>query len=356
MRISFIFKSIIVTIIGVAVFLGATACSHTPNFRNIDRSMVENAIAEERMMLLGDVEQYVLIRGRDRDAPLLVFLHGGPGTSAMPFNRVFNSELEDEFVFVNWDQRGTGKSFSAQTNPANLTLDRMTRDLDELVDALRAEFDKEQVLLIGHSWGSMLGLEYVSRHPEKVAAYIGIGQMADTAASETEGYDWLLARVTELGDDTAIARLEEIGPPPYSNGDEMMAQRQLLNKFGGAWIEPKSDINYALIMLKAPEFTWTDIRAVLSGADISLNTLYETFTSLNAIETYPVLDVPVFLMEGRHDHVVSPVQAVKYLDAVIAPHKELIWFENSAHTLQVEEADRYNAEVLRIARQVGILQ
>jgi len=219
-------------LIASAVVIALTARTHTPPFRHPDGRLVEGSIAEERRVTLGGWDQYVLIRGRDRTAPILLYLHGGPGTSEMPVLRVYNAALEEDFVFVNWDQRGTGKSYSANLDPATLTLDRMTRDLDELVDLLRAEFGQDRIMLVCHSWGTQLGLEYVARHPEKVAAYVGVGQISDATQSDALGYAWALAEATARDDDEAVGTLEGIGPPPYSITN-VKRQRRYVWRYGG---------------------------------------------------------------------------------------------------------------------------
>lgn len=340
----------------LAVVALVTSNTHTPTIKDANGNVIKGSIAEERFVMLGYARQYVLIRGRDRSAPLLVFLHGGPGTSAMAFNRNYNSALEDHFVFVNWDQRGTGYSFLPSAEPSALTLAQITADLDELIDLLKAEFEAREILLVGHSWGSMLGLNYISQHPEKVTAYVGIGQMADTEASEIDVYDWAIKEAERREDLKALEILQSIGRPPYDDVGEMMTHRSIVSKYGGSWLEPKSDIAYALDVMRASEFAWPSLRNILRGGDASLQALFPEFANLNAFESYPELDIPIFFFEGRHDQVVSTRQAEAYLKAVDAPLKALVWFENSAHSPQWEEPQMFNSEILRVARQTEILE
>ena len=117
---------------------------------------------------------------------------------------------------------------------------------------------------------------------------------------------------------------------------------------------PKSDVDYALEGVRAKEFAWTELTTILKGGDVSLDALFETFRGLDAAATYPALDVPVYMMMGRNDRVVSPIQAEAYFDVLDAPSKEFMWFENSAHSPQWEEADRFNAEMLRIADELNL--
>ena len=342
--------------IGLVILLAATSSAYTPAFRNADGEIITTSIAEERRMVLGGAEQYVLIRGRNRNAPLLVFLHGGPGYSAMPFNRLRNAALEEEFVFVNWDQRGAGKSFSAAKDPSTLTLDQLTQDLDDLVDALREEFGQKKVLMVGHSWGSLLGLHYVSRHPEKIAGYIGVSQFSNALASERESYEWALAEAQKKSDTKTIADLEKIGPPPYDAVDEMWTQRRALNKMGGVWLEPRPDSYYARQYLRCAEFAWPGLINLVRGGHLSMEQLFSTAFTANAFIDYPQLSAPVFFFEGRHDHVTSPRLAEIYLNALEAPQKELIWFERSGHMPNWEEPEKFHGEVRRVAAALDLLQ
>lgn len=308
-------------------------------------------------MRLGGTEQYVLIRGRDRTAPLLVFVHGGPGYSAMPFNRLLNADLENDFVFVNWDQRGAGYSFSAAQDRSTLTLDQIVADLDELVDALRSEFGQDEVLLIGHSWGSVVGLEYVSRYPEKVAVYIGVSQVTNGAESEAESYRWSVEQAQIQGRADLLADLEETGPPPYGTLEDMWAQRRALTELGGVWRrDPQSALHYFLQYLSIPEFAWPGFINLARAGNRSMEAVNATLFGYDAFEAHPVLDAPVVLMEGVHDRIQSPRLAQAYLDQLVAPHKELIWFEQSAHMPNWEEPETFNDEVRRIAADVGLLR
>ncbi|MGP1354299.1 MAG: alpha/beta fold hydrolase [Parasphingopyxis sp.] len=348
-----IYVILIVSIIAIVLF--ATARTFTPPFRDADGRIIATSIAEERRMRIGATRQYVLIRGRDRAAPLLIFIHGGPGYSAMPFNRLLNADLENDFLFVNWDQRGTGYSFSAATDRSTLTLDWIVEDLDDLIDALLSEFGRDRVLLVGHSWGSVVGLEYVARHPEKIAAYVGVGQATNGPGSEAESYRWALdeARRRERADLTA--KLEKIGPPPYGSLKDMWVQRRVLTELGGVWRhEPQSSLRYFLRYLSVPEFAWPGFINLVRAGKVSMEALNDTLFGYDAFDAHPALDTPVYLIEGVHDRIQSTRLAQAYLDRLAAPHKELIWFEQSAHMPHWEEPDRFNEEIRRIAAEAGL--
>ena len=127
---------------------------------------------------------FLMTRGANRHAPVLLWLHGGPGGAERPLFRYFDADLERDFVVAYWDQRGTGRSFDANADPRQLTVARHLDDLDAVVDRLRDQLDQERIVLIGHSWGAALGLLYAQKHPDKIAAYIAVSPLVATLAQQ----------------------------------------------------------------------------------------------------------------------------------------------------------------------------
>ncbi|MFK7803336.1 MAG: alpha/beta fold hydrolase [Anaerolineae bacterium] len=344
-----VFTWLAVPLLGFAAFAFVTAKGSTPSLAQSDT----HSIAEERMIELGGVEQYVLLRGKDRTAPLLVYVHGGPGASATPFLRTHNAELENEFIAVYWDQRGAAKSFNSNLDPAYMTIDKMTADLGELIDLLLAEFNQEQVILVGHSWGTVLALEHVANRPETVAAYIAVSQTTNQSESNTLGVEWALAQAQAAGDENAIAKLEAIGLPPYTI-EEFYTQRRYLNQFGGTLVEPQTDLDLLRLSLATSEFAWPDAISFVRSTSFSGRALWAEQQQYDAQTRHSSIEVPMYLMLGQHDKVISPELGIEYFDSLEAPEKELIWFEESAHAPLFEEPEKFNRSVKEIAEDVGI--
>lgn len=344
----------VVVLLGLGVAVAVlTSRTSTPVFLDSQGRVVSGSIAEERRVELGGVEQYVLIRGRDRTAPLLVYVHGGPGASETPFLRAHNWDLENDFVAVYWDQRGAGKSYDSALDPATLNIARMTADLSELIDLLLAEFEQDEVLLVAHSWGTILGLEHVAKRSETVAAYIAVSQIVNELESDAEGYAWAVSAAKAAGDAEALADLEALGPPPYSV-DEFMTQRELLVSLGGVFVAPQSNLQVVKTVLGTSEAAWPDLISFFRGNVLSVTALWPEHKRYDARERHALLEVPVFFMVGRHDRVISPRLSAEFLASVEAPDKTILWFEHSAHMLPFEEPERFGEEVRRIARHVGL--
>jgi pimeloyl-ACP methyl ester carboxylesterase len=315
--------------------------TYTPPITDANGVALPNSISEEERLTINGLEQWTLTRGADRDAPILLVLHGGPGAGEFAWFRAYDSALEDHFVVVHWDQRGAGKSFDSATPPETMNLEQYILDIDALIDHLRSKFGRERIAVLGHSWGSLLGTIYVSRHPEKVSAYIGTGQISDMRRNEEVSYGFALAEARRLDNNDAIADLEAIGAPPYGV-DETIVQRGWLDVFGGGLThEPRSMASLAWTAMSVPEFNLLDLIALARSALFSMDHLWTEISDVNLDETYLEFDVPVFFILGRYDQQTPSSLAEPYFNRLQAPDKELFYFEHSAHAPPWEEPDRF---------------
>ncbi len=173
-----------------------------------------SGIAELKPVELNGYPQWLLIRGQDVSRPLLLYLHGGPGESNMWTAHYTMKELEQHFVCVNWDQRGTGKSFRPGPSPETMTIDLFVKDTIALIELLRSRFGQQKVLLLGHSWGSMLAMKVAAARPDLLYAVIGMGQVVDGKRGEDLSYRYVLERAHAEHNRKAIRILEQLGAPP----------------------------------------------------------------------------------------------------------------------------------------------
>jgi len=176
-----------------------------------------NGIESLEMVRLGGIEQCISIRGWDKDNPVLLHLHGGPGTAEILFARYLDSELEKHVVVVRWDQRGAGKSYNPDIPPETMNTDQFISDTCELAEMLRKRFDEEKVYLVGHSWGSALGALTAARYPEFFHAFVGVAQFVDATENEEMTYQFTLDRAEESGNRQALSEIKEIGVPAWDN-------------------------------------------------------------------------------------------------------------------------------------------
>ncbi len=322
----------------------------TPPFRGRGGQVVEGSVAEVGYLPLGGTDQWVMTRGRDAANPPLILLHGGPGFAETFFFRHFNAPLEEGFTVVYWEQRGSGKSYDRHIPRWSMNVEQFIADLDGLVDVVRGRLGQDRVALFGHSWGSLLGTLYAARFPEKVAAYVGSGQIGDGPAAEAASYAFALAEAERLGNRKALDALRKIGPPPYPVG-AVWTERTWLSRLEGH-VKVGTLLELARMFLEGPERSVLDVPNLLRGFRFSMDALWEEGFRVNLLEEAPALEMPVFFFLGRHDHWVPPEISVAYLDALRAPSKELVWFDASGHEPFADEPEKFNRAMLERVRPV----
>lgn len=322
----------------------------TPAFRDAQGAVLSGSVAEEGYVRLGGLDQWVMVRGRSIDNPLMIILHGGPGSPETALFRATNSELEDAYTVVYWDQRGAGRSFHPSIDPLSMTTERFVADLDELVDAMLAKFGKRKTALLGHSWGSVLGTIYVSRHAQKVSVYVGVGQVADMARSELESYAFALAQADRRKRRRALKALRAIGPPPYQSMRAAGVQRRWLMAFGGATGPGFSIARLMLRALATPEAPLIHLVGFVRGSIFSLRRMEAELMDANLSRDFRHFDVPIVFILGRHDNQVVSKVSAEYFETIEAPHKALFWLERSGHFLPFEEPAAFNRIMVDIVR------
>jgi pimeloyl-ACP methyl ester carboxylesterase len=305
-----------------------------------------NGVEELLPLQINGATQWVSIRGSDRRNPILLFLHGGPGSPTMPEDYTFQTPWEDYFTVVQWDQRGAGKTYASNDPGAlasTMTIAQMTSDTEEIIQYLLKNFGKKRIFLLGHSWGSVLGLAVAQRHPEWLYAYLGVGQMINIQRSEEDGYRFALDEARSHRNGEAERELLSIAPYPGTaelTFDRIGVQRKWLTFYGGL-AYGRTDFAYdANAWTLSPDYTEKDLDLVDQGSLYSLTHLLNALEALN-YENVVTFKCPIFLFEGRHDYATSHTLAAEWFKRIDAPSKEFIWFDNSAHMVMQEEPGRF---------------
>ncbi|MGE0556575.1 MAG: alpha/beta fold hydrolase [Gemmatimonadales bacterium] len=301
-------------------------------------------IAELRPIEVGGITQWISIRGKHRDNPILLFVHGGPGSPMMPASWVFQTPWEEYFTVVQWDQRGAGKT-AAANDPAVVTptidLERMVADGEEIVAYLRDGFGKRKIFLLGHSWGTFIGVEIARRRPEWLHAYIGMGQAVNAPANERAGYEFALGEARRRDDRAALAELEGIAPYPAPDGsvtvEQILTQRKWVIAYGGlTW--GRSDYGYEQGAVRlSPDYDARDLAALRRAGLGSLTQLIGAMNAVRYDETALDFRCPIVIFAGRYDYETVSDVARAWFDKIAAPSKRFVWFEHSAHMIPFEE-------------------
>lgn len=336
-----------VTCVWVALF--ALAC-HASGRACAD----ERSISTSERVAIDGAELFLLTRGEDRSAPVVVWLHGGPGAAERPLFRYFNGALEDHFVVAYLDQRGAGRSFDPNVDPSQLTVARHLVDLDAVVSHLRRELGTQKVTLIGHSWGGALGLLYAHSHSDKVSAVVAVSPLVSTRVQQRAQYDFVYEEASRRKQEDVLAELRDIGAPPHGSAANVLAMERLAGRYGAVFHEEPSRMWILLRGVVAGLVTPWEIPRLIRGNQVSLEAMNDELIDLDLTKSVPELGVPVIFMLGRHDHHVSAEVASSYFEALRAPSKKVIWFEDSAHNVPFEQPERFNTSVQSELEAIGV--
>ena len=292
-------------------------------------------IREDAFVLLGGIEQWVTIRGDSCANPVILFLHGGPGNTLSPYADAIFGAWEKTFTLVQWDQRGAGRTYGRSTPPAEstLTIERMTEDGIQLATYLTRHLGKRKIILVGGSWGSVLGVHMVKSRPDLFHAYVGVSQIVGYRENQAAGYAKVLAMARAAGDQRTVSALEALGPPPWANPRNSGILRRATRAYEELTSTPAPESWW----VPSPAYDKPQIRAdYQEGEDFS----YLQFVGLKGDGMFSGVDlpglgmafeVPVFIIMGSEDLVTTPDVAMRYFDGITAPAKEFVLVPRAGH-------------------------
>lgn len=292
---------------------------------------------------IGGIEQWIQIGGDSPDNPVLLFLHGGPGASTRMAAAAWKS-WERYFTVVHWDQRGAGKTF--ERNGAHgcgqLTLERMIADGIEVAEFLLAHLRQDKIIVVGHSWGSALGVHMVKRRPELFAAFVGTGQLVNLQRNEEFNHARQLQWARAAGNDEALTALIEIGPPPYRDPKKLGALRDwadVLAPGAGDDVRPRPP-------LPSEDFSAADREALMKGFMFTVSQLYEEFCAIDLPALGLEFAIPMFCIMGEYDQQTAMELASEYFAAIDAPRKAFICIEGCHHFVVMNRPDDFLVRLL----------
>lgn len=354
--IGFLKKNALIFLISLLVTAGFLYYTHasasTPAIKDAQGDVLEGSIAQLKEIELNGRKEWISIRGRDQTKPVLLFLAGGPGGSQMAAVRHELSKLEEDFVVVNWDQPGSGKSFHALPT-SQLSISTYIEDGLALTSYLQDMFHQEKIYLLGESWGSALAIFLAAEKPEQYHAVIGTGQMIDFVETEQLDYQKAIELANAKGDTKKVDKLLANGMPPYYGSDVTWKSMEYLN-YLSAYMASDTNIQnggYQTIRdITSSEYGFFDQINYLLGLATTFNHVYPQLYETDLREDYPKMDVPLYFFLGRHD-INAPLSLVQeYYDLVEAPLKKIVWFEHSGHSPWINEPDAFVQEIIKIVQ------
>jgi len=312
-----------------------------------------NGIDEANYVEIGGLEQWITIRGEDRKNPVLLLLHGGPGDATNPWGYTGFRNWLKYFTVVQWDQRGAGRTFgrNGAAVASTIAIERMVQDGVELAELLSKRLQKDKIVLVGHSWGSILGVFMAKARPDLFYAFVGTGQVADPARNYAVAYAALVERASREGNSRALRELKEVGPPPYKDGKGFAIQRKWSNLFEGADVFLASTLGFALT---APGYSLGDINDWFEGQNVSAEHLVPQTSVLDPKLLAGEFAVPVFVIQGAEDFTTSASLAKAYLNSLHAPRKAFATIDGAGHFAVFTKQDAFlkelRAQVLPLIR------
>lgn len=329
-----------------------------PPVLDVSGTEVEGAYTSLEEVNLGGVDQWILIRAADTSQPVLLYLHGGPGGSVLPWVDLFQLPvLEENFIVVHWDQRGAGKSYSPALTVSDISPEQLTSDTLELTDLLRERFGQDKIFLTGQSWGSALGFMTIAQDSSPYHAYIPTSERVSWHESLKMGFDWAVAQATRGGDTEILDRLKSIEPFDALDEADLVVQKQTLDHYrGGDYFTPglwDKHLAYALDG-KSPYYTRSEIQDFIPGLELSSAGI-ETPAVLgeyNLFESLPSTVIPIHFIHGDHDYNTPADLAFEYYQFLDAPEKSFTRIDDAAHMVLYDQPKAWAAALVAIKKQV----
>lgn len=328
--------------------------------RDLQHIVAPSGVQESYKTRIGGIEQWINVRGQDRDNPMILFVHGGPASPSMPTMWQFQRPLEEYFTVVNWDQRGAGKTYNETVPPESIGdtihIPRYVDDAIEVAQYLLKRYHKDKLILVGHSWGTVVAMNAALKRPELFHAYVGIGQVINTRDNERISFQYGLEQARAHHNQEALKELESIAPYP---GDQPITRERIIlarkwPQFYGGLTAYREDSNYYYRGPRlSPDYDDRDRCAINLGSIFSLGRLLPEFLDVDfkGVHDFPI---PVVMFMGRHDYTTPSEPTEAWLRQVKAPYKQGVWFERSAHMMPWEEPGKTLTSLLQYVRPLAV--
>lgn len=310
--------------------------------------MKKAKIFEEEYVTINGIEHYLLHYKTKKEAPVLIFIHGGPGQSEAMIAYIVEEYTSRNYNVVYYDQRGAGKTY-LKNKKARPDTEILKEDLLEIVLYVKKAYQKEKVGLIGHSWGSVLGSMFALEHPEHTLCYIGCGQVIDLMENERVGYNKLKDAIEKSGNKKDRKKLEKIGEYPVATFDaatyrKMGKVRSLQGKYH---LAATFDKNMIRMFRKSPITGIVDILPFITGMIVNMQVMKELMTfdlKSKGVE----YQVPVYYVLGENDQQTPIEISIAYFNQIAAPDKKLYLIKNAGHAAMIDNLNDYRAALCEI--------
>ena len=275
----FIIGGVFLVVLGLALTLWIKSPGIAEPITDASGKTIDGSISVVEKITLGGHEQYFFISGANSTKPVMLFLHGGPGSPEISFMKNYNKDIENDFIMVYWEQRGAGKSYAENIPLESMNLEQFISDTREMSEYLAKRFNQEKIYLMGHSWGSLLGILTAHQHPERFHAYFGIGQVAQQYKGEKISFEWVKEQAQQKNDKSAIKKLSEMNfPDSLASSTEWMEfvikERNYVVQYGGSMRTITGMWSMVKMVLNDEAYTFSDKLNYMKGNIFSLEHLW----------------------------------------------------------------------------------
>jgi pimeloyl-ACP methyl ester carboxylesterase len=326
---------------------------------DLGRIVAPTGVQDAYAVEIGGIRQWVNVRGQDRDNPMVLFVHGGPASPVIPTLWQFQRPLEEYFTVANYDQRGAGKTLALNPQEAvadTLHVQRYVDDAIALAEHLRTRYHKRKLVLMGHSWGTVVAMHAALQRPDLFYAYVGIGQVINVRTNEQVSFDYGLRTARARGNTDAVHEMESIAPYP---GDTPITRERIViarkwPQFYGGLTAYRDESKYFFQGPRlSPDYDDAARCAINAGSVLTLGRLLDEFLRVDftGVKEFPI---PVVMFMGRHDYTTPSEPTAAWLAKVRAPYKQGVWFERSAHMIPWEEPGRTLVSLLEQVRPLAV--
>ena len=342
---------LLVAVIGSA--LGYRELKQNENARDL-AVHTPRGVQEAMFVRLGGVDQWVQVRGEDRDNPVLLFVHGGPGNAVSPFASLFRT-WERDFTVVLWGQRCAGKTY-ARTGVGGcegMSLERVAKDGTELSEFLRQRLHKSKIVVLGHSWGSMVALRMVHERPDLYSAYVGTGQVVSIPEKEPVVYDRAMAQLRGAHDEAGVRALQAVGRPPYRSSEDLLVERNLSLRHDSA-AERGLFERLASVGLVAPGWSLWDTYQYFQASPHAEAATFADTADYDARTLGRTFETPIFVFSGADDNVTPAALAQRYVEGLKGPKTEFVALPGAGHSAVLTEPEVFLRELDNRVRPIAI--
>jgi len=317
-------------------------------------------VKEEMFVRIGAIDQWITIKGDDRNNPVLLFLHGGPCDALSPFADAMFAGWEKDFTLVQWDQRGAGRTYgkSGPSIKPTMTVERMAQDGIEVAEFLTNHLGKKKIIIEGGSWGSILGISMAHARPDLFYAYVGSAQLVNTRKEQSVGYARVLELARAAGDQQAISALTTIGPPPWSS---LFKSWPVYRKWERVYQAKLATAPLASETI-SPEYASPEEQAQYAAAD---DFCFEHFWGLTMSGPLELVDlpalardfaIPIYIFQGEEDLTAAPELAKAYFDSIKAPRKQFYLVPGTGHAPSTAELEMMRKVLVEQVRPLALEQ